>query len=111
MTAAATSIDTHVASYLDRALQVGAEHYRREVMLPRLVKMPKRIYLRDDDETAYIVEALSAALEGEVSRGRSGHWTYSQSRQIGLQQALRAETERLTRELAFMDETAAEGEV
>lgn len=111
MTATVIPIEYHAASALERAIQIGAEHYKREVMLHRLVKMPKRIYIRDDDETADIVQALSEALEHEAGRGRSGHWSYSMSRQIGLQQALRAETERLTRELAYMHETASEGEV
>ncbi|MEJ1157975.1 DUF6477 family protein [Prosthecomicrobium sp. N25] len=70
----------------------GAELYRREVMLPRLIPIdPGLIASKEADARDRVIRMLARALRGERARGRAGHWTYSLDRHIGLLQAFRAE--------------------
>jgi hypothetical protein len=98
---------------LDRVILLGAECYQREKMLPRL--LPHARFLNsahpNPDQTGNLVTQLQSAIDGERQRGNAGHWTFSESRLIGLLGAHRAETERLNAELAYLDPNAGEGEV
>lgn len=102
------------ADALDRAIRLGAECYQREKMLQRLIGSAfANSACFDDpaDQTAFIVRSLQSAIDGERQRGNAGHWSFSESRLIGLLGAHRAETERLNAELAYLDPNAGEGEV
>jgi hypothetical protein len=81
---------------IEGAVRAGAEAYRRERDLPRLVRIEPRTPGTEtiaDVET--IVARLERALRAERNRARSGHWTYDLNRHIALRQAHLAETERL----------------
>jgi hypothetical protein len=65
---------------------------RRDLLLPRLIPVgPEEIEDRSIAGRGRIVRRLAKALRGERARGRSGHWTYSLNRHIGLLQAFKAE--------------------
>lgn len=66
-------------------------------MLPRLLPVSPA-ELADDGiaETVRICRMLARALRSERTRGRSGHWTYSLDRHLGLAQAYRAERRHLS---------------
>ena len=77
----------------------GAALYDRS-RLSRLIPIgPDEIASDDPLATRRIVLRLARALRGERTRGRAGHWTYDLNRHVGLAQALRAERERLAREI------------
>jgi hypothetical protein len=68
------------------------ESWVRDRMLPRLVPLtPDEIADRTRSGRLLVLDALLKALRGERRRGRSGHWTYSLDRHIGLVQAVAAE--------------------
>jgi len=73
-------------------IRAGMALWVRERMLPRLVPIgPEEI---DDVSRAgrlRVLRRLFGALRGERARGRSGHWSYSLDRHIGLVQAVAAE--------------------
>jgi hypothetical protein len=71
---------------------MGAEDYRRERHLPRLLPlMPSEIADQSVAMRRWIVARLARALRGERARGRAGHWTYDLNRHIALNQAYVAE--------------------
>ena len=80
-------------------IAAGAALYDRS-RLSRLIPIGPDEIARDDPlATRKIVLSLARALRGERTRGRAGHWTYDLNRHVGLAQALRAERERLAREI------------
>ena len=64
----------------------------RERILPRLVPVtPADLADRSSAGIARIRAVLERALAGERRRARSGHWSYSLARHVGLIEALAAE--------------------
>lgn len=77
------------ASTASEAIVAG---WDRERMLPRLIAVgPDELADRSRNGRLVIVRRIIAALRGERTRGRAGHWSYSLDRHIGLVQALAAE--------------------
>lgn len=80
------------ASPRESMVRAGMESWARERMLPRLVPLtPDEIADRTRSGRVRVLTALLRALRGERMRGRSGHWSYSLDRHIGLVQAVAAE--------------------
>ena len=80
------------ASPRESMVRAGLESWVRERMLPRLVPLtPDEIADRTRSGRLRVLTALLRALRGERRRGRSGHWSYSLDRHIGLVQAVAAE--------------------
>lgn len=86
--AAAAAVD----GAMRHVLAAGVEAYRRERMLPRLVRATSD-ELRDGsvEMRRRLLARLARALAAERRRGRAGHWTYDLNRHIGLTQAFMAE--------------------
>jgi hypothetical protein len=77
-------------------LAAGAELYRRERHLPRLIAItPSELADSSPAADRRIVARLARALRSERTRGRAGHWTYDLNRHIALHQAYAAERGRL----------------
>jgi hypothetical protein len=75
-----------------REVETGAEDYRRERHLPRLLPlMPAEVADTSTAMRRTIVARLARALRAERARGRAGHWTYDLNRHIALSQAYTAE--------------------
>ena len=73
-------------------IRAGMEAWVRERMLPRLVPIgPEELADLSRAGRIAILRRLLSALRGERVRGRSGHWSYSLDRHIGLVQAVAAE--------------------
>jgi hypothetical protein len=74
--------------------------WQREKMLPRLIGVgPEEIADRSGSGRSRILRRLMSALRSERMRGRSGHWSYSLDRHVGLVQAITAERGALRRML------------
>jgi hypothetical protein len=81
-----------IARAVDRTIENGVAIFRREIMLPRLIPVaPDEMADHSAAGRSRIVRRLAKSLRGERTRGRSGHWTYSLDRHIGLLQAFKAE--------------------
>ena len=86
-----------LASPREILVRAGMESWVRERMLPRLVPLtPDEIADRTRSGRLRVLTALLRALRGERMRGRSGHWSYSLDRHIGLVQAVAAERAAIT---------------
>lgn len=73
-------------------IRAGMALWVRERMLPRLVPIgPEEIGDVSRAGRLRVLRRLFGALRGERARGRSGHWSYSLDRHIGLVQAVAAE--------------------
>lgn len=73
-------------------VRAGMASWVRERMLPRLVPIgPEEIDDLSREGRLAVIRRLIGALRGERARGRSGHWSYSLDRHIGLLQAVAAE--------------------
>ena len=84
---------------IGRTIAAGAQLYRREIMLPRLLPIgPREASDPTPEGRLAVLKRLARALRSERSRGRSGHWSYSLDRHIGLLQAYQAERASLGRE-------------
>jgi hypothetical protein len=79
-------------SELGRLVRAGALDYNRTLVLPRLLPVgPDDLHGPEPTLGRRLCTMIVRALRAERNRGRSGHWTYSLNRHIGLMQALKAE--------------------
>jgi hypothetical protein len=77
---------------LERMAAAGAECYRPERDLPRLLPLwPDEISDQSPEALLGIVRALRRALFAERRRARAGHWTYDLNRHLALLSAYKAE--------------------
>lgn len=88
----------HGSAAAEDVVRAGVEAWVRERMLPRLVPIgPDEIADVSRSGRLAVLRRLIGALRGERARGRSGHWSYSLDRHIGLMQAVAAERQAFTR--------------
>jgi hypothetical protein len=81
--------DRIAQSAIRSTVRIGVATYDRTRMLPRLIPAtPDMIADLTPTGRRAILRLLLKALRRERTRGRSGHWTYSLDRHIGLVQAL-----------------------
>jgi hypothetical protein len=77
---------------IGQAVAAGAETYRRDRDLPKLIGV---FAGTPEADFQAIVGKLRKALRAERIKARSGHWTYDLNRHIALRQAYLAEVEAL----------------
>lgn len=77
---------------VERTVRAGAINYRRDIHLPRLLRLfPAEIPSAEPEATRLVLARLIVEARRERRRARSSHWTYDLNRHIALMQAVSAD--------------------
>ena len=83
---------------LERMAAAGAECYRRDRDLPRVLPLlPDEIADESPETARRIIDELRRALSSERRRARAAHWTYDLNRHLALLSAYKGEMAMLSR--------------